>query len=55
MRVYTINWLWKQPEELYDKSWDQIAGLGQDGYDTLNDMILEILRKLQVMSKRHDN
>lgn len=57
VRINFINKLWNQVEELYDSAWDQMpnplaAGLNQDNYDKLNDMVLETLSKLKVMSKQ---
>ena len=58
IRIDTIKRLWNQLEDLYDQSWDQTsnplaAGLNQDDYDQLNDMVLEAVTKLQAMLKQH--
>lgn len=61
VQIDTINRLWSQLEDLYDQSWDQMsnpltAGLNQDGYDSLNDLVHTILPRLykyQIHPTRH--
>lgn len=55
IQIDTINRLWFQLEDLHDQSWDQMtnplaAGLNQEDYDNINDLVHTILPKLHMLA-----